>query len=110
MGKLFGTDGIRGVVGENLTADLAYRVGQAVSTVLEDELGRALVLLHELLIGLLLILAVNQNSGERLSDLEVFLFPFSSSQRRNDSDEVHPIFDRFIQQTLITDWIICQMD
>ena len=26
MGKLFGTDGIRGVVGENLTADLAYRV------------------------------------------------------------------------------------
>ena len=29
MGKLFGTDGIRGVVGENLTAELAYRVGQA---------------------------------------------------------------------------------
>ena len=44
MGKLFGTDGIRGVVGENLTADLAYRVGQAVSTVLEDELGHAPVL------------------------------------------------------------------
>ncbi len=40
MGKLFGTDGIRGVVGENLTADLAYRVGQAVSAVLEEELGR----------------------------------------------------------------------
>ena len=34
MGKLFGTDGIRGVVGENLTADLDYRVGQAVATVL----------------------------------------------------------------------------
>lgn len=44
MGKLFGTDGIRGVVGENLTADLAYRVGQAVSAVLEDELGRAPVI------------------------------------------------------------------
>ena len=29
MGKLFGTDGIRGIVGENLTAELAYRVGQA---------------------------------------------------------------------------------
>ena len=24
MGKLFGTDGIRGIVGENLTAELAY--------------------------------------------------------------------------------------
>lgn len=46
MGKLFGTDGIRGVVGENLTADLAFRVGQAVSTVLEEEKGiRPLILL-----------------------------------------------------------------
>ena len=41
MGKLFGTDGIRGVVGENLTAELAYRVGQAVTTVLTEEKGRA---------------------------------------------------------------------
>jgi len=41
MGKLFGTDGIRGVVGENLTAELAYRVGQAVTTVLMEEKGRA---------------------------------------------------------------------
>ena len=40
MGKLFGTDGIRGVVGENLTAEMAFRVGQAVSTVLEEETGR----------------------------------------------------------------------
>jgi len=39
MGKLFGTDGIRGVVGENLTADLAYRVGQAVGAVLMEEKG-----------------------------------------------------------------------
>jgi len=39
MGKLFGTDGIRGIVGENLTADLAYRVGQAVSTVLTEANG-----------------------------------------------------------------------
>lgn len=39
MGKLFGTDGIRGVVGENLTADLAFRVGQAVGTVLMEEKG-----------------------------------------------------------------------
>ena len=40
MGKLFGTDGIRGVVGENLTADLAFRVGQAVAVVLAEDLGR----------------------------------------------------------------------
>ena len=39
MGKLFGTDGIRGIVGENLTAELAYRVGQAVSVTLEEEKG-----------------------------------------------------------------------
>ena len=41
MGKLFGTDGIRGVVGENLTAEMAYRVGQAVASVLEEEKGKA---------------------------------------------------------------------
>ena len=39
MGKLFGTDGIRGIVGENLTAELAYRVGQAVTAVLTEEKG-----------------------------------------------------------------------
>ena len=39
MGKLFGTDGIRGVVGDNLTADLAFRVGQAVGIVLMEERG-----------------------------------------------------------------------
>ena len=41
MGKLFGTDGIRGIVGENLTADLAFRVGQAVTHVLTEEKGGA---------------------------------------------------------------------
>ena len=39
MGKLFGTDGIRGVVGENLTADLAFRTGQAIAAVLMEERG-----------------------------------------------------------------------
>ncbi len=39
MGKLFGTDGIRGVVGENLTADLAFRVGQSVAAVLMEDKG-----------------------------------------------------------------------
>ena len=41
MGKLFGTDGIRGIVGENLTAELAFRVGQAVTMVLKEEKGSA---------------------------------------------------------------------
>lgn len=41
MGKLFGTDGIRGIVGENLTAELAYRIGQAVTVVLWEENGKA---------------------------------------------------------------------
>ena len=45
MGKLFGTDGIRGVVGENLTADMAFRVGQSIACVLREELGRRPVLM-----------------------------------------------------------------
>ena len=46
MGKLFGTDGIRGIVGENLTAELAFRVGQAVAAVLEEDKGsRPLILI-----------------------------------------------------------------
>ena len=40
MGKLFGTDGIRGVVGEDLTHELALKVGEAAAYVLgkKDEL------------------------------------------------------------------------
>ena len=45
MGKLFGTDGIRGVVGENLTADMAFRVGQSIACVLREETGRRPVLM-----------------------------------------------------------------
>ena len=40
MGKLFGTDGIRGVVGENLTVDLAFKTGKAIAAVLKEEKGR----------------------------------------------------------------------
>ena len=29
MGKLFGTDGIRGVVGDDLTTELAMKVGES---------------------------------------------------------------------------------
>ncbi|MGI6004316.1 MAG: phosphoglucosamine mutase [Christensenellales bacterium] len=34
MGRLFGTDGVRGVVGVDLTCDLAFRLGQAGACVL----------------------------------------------------------------------------
>lgn len=40
MGKLFGTDGIRGIAGEGLTASLAYRVGQAITCVLAEAKGK----------------------------------------------------------------------
>lgn len=39
MGKLFGTDGIRGVANETLDAKLAYRVGQAAALSLSDASG-----------------------------------------------------------------------
>ena len=39
MGKLFGTDGIRGVANETLDARLAYRVGQAAAISLCDDSG-----------------------------------------------------------------------
>ena len=37
MGKFFGTDGVRGVAGKVLTADLGMRLGQAAGTVFRDE-------------------------------------------------------------------------
>ena len=40
MEKLFGTDGIRGVFGEELTGELAMKVGTAVSLVLKENLGK----------------------------------------------------------------------
>ncbi len=40
MGKLFGTDGIRGVANETLTCHLAYRVGQAAAISLERADGK----------------------------------------------------------------------
>lgn len=36
MARLFGTDGVRGIAGMDLTAELAYRLGLAVSEVLID--------------------------------------------------------------------------
>ena len=39
MGKLFGTDGIRGVVNDGLDAMLAYKVGMAAAHVMTQEKG-----------------------------------------------------------------------
>lgn len=40
MGRLFGTDGIRGIVGETLTAELALSVGRAAGVVLAGDAKR----------------------------------------------------------------------
>lgn len=40
MGKLFGTDGIRGIVNENLNAELAFEVGCAAAQVLSRDTKR----------------------------------------------------------------------
>jgi len=36
MGKYFGTDGVRGIAGEALTAELAFKIGRAAATVLRQ--------------------------------------------------------------------------
>ena len=45
MGKLFGTDGIRGIVGEDLTHELALKVGEASAYVLGEEFDDITVLI-----------------------------------------------------------------
>lgn len=40
MARLFGTDGVRGIFGEKLTCDLAYRLGRAGATVLGENTDR----------------------------------------------------------------------
>ncbi|TIC81837.1 phosphoglucosamine mutase [Nocardioides sp. GY 10127] len=41
MGRLFGTDGVRGLANGALTADLALHLGEAAAHVLVDEVGQA---------------------------------------------------------------------
>lgn len=45
MGKLFGTDGIRGIANVQLTAALAYRVGQAAALVLRRDREKPVVVI-----------------------------------------------------------------
>ncbi|MGE5372445.1 MAG: phosphoglucosamine mutase [Solirubrobacterales bacterium] len=44
MGTLFGTDGVRGIANEELTVDLAYKLGRAGSSVLAREVARPRIL------------------------------------------------------------------
>ncbi len=45
MARLFGTDGIRGIAGKDLTADLAFRLGQAVGDLLIEEKWKRRILI-----------------------------------------------------------------
>ena len=45
MRKYFGTDGIRGVAGESLTADLSFKVGKALGKLLTDKKDRPKVII-----------------------------------------------------------------
>ena len=40
MGRLFGTDGVRGIANKDLTNELALSIGKAAAKVLAGELGR----------------------------------------------------------------------
>lgn len=45
MGRLFGTDGVRGVANEKLTCELAFKLGQAGAYVLTSEVHKARILI-----------------------------------------------------------------
>jgi phosphoglucosamine mutase len=45
MGRLFGTDGVRGVANEKLNCELAFRLGQAGAHVLTSEVHKARILI-----------------------------------------------------------------
>ncbi|WP_454948112.1 phosphoglucosamine mutase [Gemella sanguinis] len=45
MRKYFGTDGIRGVAGETLTADLSFKVGKALGKLLTDKKDRPKIII-----------------------------------------------------------------
>lgn len=45
MGRLFGTDGVRGIANDKLTCDLAFHIGQASAYVLTNEIHRPKILI-----------------------------------------------------------------
>ena len=45
MGRLFGTDGVRGIANEKLSCELAFKLGQAAAKVLTNEVHKAKILI-----------------------------------------------------------------
>ena len=45
MGRLFGTDGVRGIANEKLDCTLAFKLGQAAAKVLTNEVHKAKILI-----------------------------------------------------------------
>ena len=65
MGKLFGTDGIRGIVNESLNAELAFEVGCAAAQVLARDSKHAKPLFT---ISLYTLIVFRHNSIKRTKD------------------------------------------
>jgi len=82
MGKLFGTDGIRGIVGEDLTHELAMKVGEASAYVLgEDKEITVLVGRDTRISGQMLSQALSaglMSQGAKVIDLGVVPTPLVS--------------------------------
>ena len=45
MGRLFGTDGVRGIANSELTPELAFKLGKAGAHVLSKDVKRPIVLI-----------------------------------------------------------------
>lgn len=81
MGKLFGTDGIRGIVGEDLTHELALKVGEAAAYVLGGKSKKELTVLigrDTRISGQMLVSALSaglMSQGAKVIDLGVVPTP-----------------------------------
>lgn len=79
MGKLFGTDGIRGIVGEDLTKELAMKVGSAAAYVLgKDKEVTVLIGRDTRISGQMLLSALSaglMSQGARVIDLGIVPTP-----------------------------------
>ena len=79
MGKLFGTDGIRGIVGEDLTSELALKIGCASAYVLGQKENMTVLLGRDTRIsGQMLASAISSglmSRGARVIDLGVVSTP-----------------------------------
>ena len=79
MGKLFGTDGIRGIVGEDLTHELAMKIGEAAAYVLGGKKGLVVLIGRDTRIsGQMLSAALSagfMSQGAKVIDLGVVPTP-----------------------------------